>query len=236
MSTVRLVRACLGDSVPDELRDRLDRYAALLLEENHRVNLTAARTVEHVWSQHILDSLSLLPLIEQVRPTTLLDLGSGGGLPGIPLACAAPEVQVTLLDSTQKKIEACERIVRGLGICNVRAARDRAETLAHDPEWRETFDVVVSRAVAELRALCELAAGFVRVGGFCWFMKTSDALPTERAEAESAAAACSLAFARTYEYALPAVRQKRLVAIYRKTGPLHERLPRPPGRAKKRPL
>lgn len=166
----------------------------------------------------------------------VLDLGAGGGLPGIPLACACPDAQVTLLEATGKKVAALERIIARVGLGNVNAAHGRAEVLAHDPQYREQFDLVTARAVAELPALLELAAGFVKAGGTCWFFKSRPQAEREIPAARSAAARCALDYAGTELYRVPAEADRRALVRYRKTASLSTDLPRRTGRATTRPL
>ncbi len=229
--------ATAGFAVPPDVHARLERFLTVLLEENSKVNLTAIRTLERAWPLHICDSLGLLPLLQaEPRPRTILDLGSGPGIPGIPLAIAMPDVQVTLLDATRKKVAAAERIIASLELPNVTAVWGRAETRGHEPELRERFDVVVSRALGALPFLCEYAAGFVAVGGQCLFMKSVDGARGEVDQATQAARVCSLESIGYSEYSLPDPHGERVVVVYQKTGPLSRRLPRSPGAARKRPL
>ena len=169
-------------------------------------------------------------------PVRLLDLGTGGGLPGVPIACVCSDVEVTLLEATKKKLAAVRRITTELGLENVHCLRGRAETLAHDPAYREQFDAVTSRAVAELRVLVEYASGFTRPGGVCWFFKTPEGAEKEIPDAEGAAQACVLRHVETRRYRLPVTYAERAIVVYRKEEPLRTDLPRSTGRAKKRPL
>ncbi|MFQ5806979.1 MAG: 16S rRNA (guanine(527)-N(7))-methyltransferase RsmG, partial [Phycisphaerae bacterium] len=194
--------AAAGFEVGPAAHARLSRFVELLLRENRRVNLTAIRTSEDVWRLHVCESLALLPLISGLRPRRLLDLGTGGGIPGIPLACVCKGLDVTLLDATRKKLEAVARIVSGLGLQRVRTLWGRAETLAHDAAYRETFDVVTARAVAALPALVEYAAGFVRPGGQCWFAKPPEAATRELKVAQRAAGQCGLTHVDTHQFTL----------------------------------
>lgn len=215
---------------------KLARFVACLLKEGQRLNLTGVTDETELWRRHVCDSLALWPLVAESGVRSLMDVGSGGGLPGLPLACVCPTVQVTLLDATRKKVEAIDRMVRDVGLDNARAAWGRAETLAHDAAFREQYDVATARAVAALPTLVELAAGFVRVGGPCWFFKTAAGLQTEAPAAESAARRCGLLHVATVGYQLPGEATPRILVGYRKTAPLDAALPRPPGRAAKKPL
>ena len=225
-----------GFEVNEAAHARLARFVGLLLAENQKLNLTAARDAAEIWRGHVCDSLALRPALRENAVRRLLDLGSGGGLPGLPLACVCDDLEVTLLDATRKKVAALERIIAQLGLPNVRALWGRAETLAHDPAHREQYDAVTARAVATLPVLIEYAAGFVRPGGHCFFFKSAAGLWAESGEAESAAQACELEQASTLRYRLPSEPDERALVCYRKTGALRVALPRPPGRASKRGL
>jgi len=215
---------------------RLQRFVALLLEENRRLNLTSLRDEPDVWRAHVCDSLALVPLVRERRPRRLLDLGTGGGLPGVPLACVCRDLHVTLLDATRKKLAAVERIVAGVGLSNVEFAWGRAETLARQTQFRERYEAVTARAVAELRVLIECTSGFVRPHGAAWFFKTPKACVAEVPGAEQAARTCHMAYAGAHSYRLPGEKTDRVIATYQKLAPLPADLPRPPGRARKRPL
>lgn len=158
-----------------ERSDRLEVYLTLLLEANDRVNLTAARTVEELQTRHLDDCLELLKLPELQRPARVLDVGTGGGLPGMPLAIACPWLEVTLLDATHKKVREVQGFIEALALPNAHAVAGRAEELAHDPAWRHQFDVVVSRALAPLPSLLEYLLPFAKVGGHAVAFKGSDA-------------------------------------------------------------
>lgn len=215
---------------------KLARFVACLMTEGRRLNLTGATDEAELWRRHVCDSLGLRPIVTESGARSLVDVGSGGGLPGLPLACVCPLTHVTLLDATRKKVEAIDRMVRDVGLDNARAAWGRAETLAHNAAFRERYDVATARAVAALPTLVELVAGFVRVGGQCWFFKTAAALRTEAPAAESAARRCGLVHAATVGYQLPGEATPRILVGYRKAAPLDADLPRAPGRAAKRPL
>ena len=178
----------------------------------------------------------MLPLVASLGPRRLLDLGTGGGIPGIPLACVCESLEVTLLDATRKKLDAVGRIVSELGLPRVHTLWGRAETLAHDEAHRERFDAVTARAVAALPPLVEYAAGFVRVGGQCWFAKSSEAAACEVEAARPAAGQCGLEHVGTHRFTLPGGHGEREVVVYAKRRPLREDLPRSPGRPERKPL
>jgi 16S rRNA (guanine527-N7)-methyltransferase len=154
---------------------RNETFTTLLRELktwNEHTNLTAIRTDEEIILKHFKDSLTLLDVIPD-SATTLLDVGTGAGFPGVPLAITRPNLKVTLLDSTQKKIAFHEHVIKVLRLKNLKTKLGRAEEVAHDHLFREHFDVVVARALAELRILVEYTLPFVKVGGICIAQKNS---------------------------------------------------------------
>lgn len=146
-----------------ELAEPLAQFASLVLEKNKVMNLTAITQPKEMAALHLLDSLCLLPYGGDWHGQSLLDVGTGAGFPGIPLAIALPDTRITLLDSTGKRISFLRESIGTLGLHNVACVHARAEEYAQ--ECRETFDTVVSRAVAALPVLCELCLPLVRVGG-----------------------------------------------------------------------
>ncbi len=225
-----------GFDVDGAAYEHLERYVAVLLDENRNLNLTAARDAETLWRAHVCDSLAAKTLVDAASPQHLLDLGSGGGLPGIPLACVCPELQVTLLDATQKKVAALERIVAAIDLTNVTCLAGRAEEAAHRPEHREQYDVVTARAVAQLAVLIEYTTGFLQRDGAAWFFKSAVGFRAEQEQAAPVAVRCSLGFEGCNAYRLPGDDEPRVLAIYRKFSATPGELPRPAGRARKRPL
>ena len=161
-----LVRPILPDFT-DQQVDLIARYRDMLHERNQRVNLTAVRDFDGIERRLILESLRLEPIVrERVGTGQIMDLGSGGGIPGIVLAIAMPDCDFTLLDATGKKVKFQQEVVDGLGLKNVRAVQGRAEELGHDINWRNSFDVVSARAVTSLSALMELGLPFVSMKGW----------------------------------------------------------------------
>jgi 16S rRNA (guanine527-N7)-methyltransferase len=203
-----------GVHITPAAHGRLAHFVSLLLDENSRLNLTAVRTPAEIWRLHILDSLAALPLIDRLRPRRLLDIGSGGGVPGLPLACVCETVAVTLLDATRKKVDAVQRMLAGLQLAHVRAVWGRAEALTPTADYHRQFDVVTARAVARLPALVQYAGDFLRPGGEAWFYKSATALGAERAAAEPAARAAGLRFVQAHAYRLPGEADPRQLLVY----------------------
>lgn len=166
--TLASVAAALSARGVEIARDRigaLERYADLLREWNERVNLMAITDPEEIATKHFLDSLTLLLARTPRWGARLVDVGTGAGFPGLPLAIARPDLRVTLIESVGKKIRFLEAVVRELDLPNATPVQARAEELAHDAGHRERYDVAVARALPSLATNLELLLPFCRVGG-----------------------------------------------------------------------
>lgn len=162
----------LGFELPDVLLERLAAYLALLLETNKQMNLTAVRDADEAWRRLIVDSLTPLPGLDDLEEgAAVIDVGSGGGMPGIPLAIARPDLRVTLLEATGKKARFLETAALDLMLQNVDVVPERAETAGRDPAHRERYDAAVCRAVGPMNVLLELCLPLVRPGGRLLAMK-----------------------------------------------------------------
>ena len=156
----------LGTVCDSRTPERIARYHAMLADWNTRMNLTGDTDFDTSLDRHYTDSLA--PLINtDLFPdgASLIDVGSGAGFPGLPLAIARPDLKVTLLDSLMKRIHFLAAVVEELGLTNVKLVHARAEDGGRDPACREQFDIAVARAVAPLPVLCELLLPFVKTGG-----------------------------------------------------------------------
>lgn len=161
--------------------ERLSRYLGMLFAANERFNLTRIDR-ESAWPRHVIDALTLLAPIEGLEGVaTGIDVGSGGGVPGIPLAIARPDIAWTLLEATGKKARFLEAVAHRLGLANVAVVQARAETAARGP-LREAFDVATSRAVGALGGLATISVPFLRIGGVMLAIKGARAVE-ELAEA-----------------------------------------------------
>jgi 16S rRNA (guanine527-N7)-methyltransferase len=187
--------------------EKLGDYLARLLAMNEHMNLTAIVDPVAAWDKHVLDALTLLPLLgEQGAGARLVDIGSGGGVPGIPLAIARPDLKVTLVEATQKKAAFLVAVAAALGLSRVTVHAARAEDLGRG-ELRGGFDVVTARAVGKLSALVPIAAPLARAGGLLLLVKG------QRAEAELADAAKILAKQRILHDKTVATPTGRIVVL-----------------------
>jgi 16S rRNA (guanine527-N7)-methyltransferase len=179
----------LGFELPPPLLEQLACYLDLLLDANQRVNLTAVRDPDTAWRRLILDSLTPLPALDDLpEDAALIDIGSGGGMPGIPLAIARPDLRVALLEATGKKAQALQAFTDALHLANVAVLHDRAETLGHNSAHRARYDAAVCRAIGPLNELLEYGLPLVKVGGLVLAMKG----PKAQAELEDAGDALTL--------------------------------------------
>ena len=224
----------LLEQVPREAPEQLSEYGRLLLEQNQVMNLTAITAPEKVAQLHMLDSAALL-LWGEFAGKTLLDVGTGAGLPGVPLKILVPSLQVTLLDSLGKRVNWLNQVCTQLELEGIHAVHARAEEQALEKGWRDSFDVVTARAVASLRVLCELCLPYVKVGGVFLAMKTTDSGP----ELEEAAHCIKLLGGRAEEpldYAIPGAGVTHRILPIRKVAPTLKGYPRRWAKIQKQPL
>ncbi|MDH3585155.1 MAG: 16S rRNA (guanine(527)-N(7))-methyltransferase RsmG [Phycisphaerae bacterium] len=212
--------------------EQLGAYLHLLLETNKQFNLTGIREPEAAWMRHILDSLTFVPFLGDA--TAVIDVGSGGGLPGIPLAIVRPDLRITLLEATGKKARFLESACGQLGLEQVAVVCDRAETAAHDPALRGRFDLAVARAVGPMSVALELTLPFLSVGGRLLAAKG------KRAEGELREAGDTLMLlgagdVEVYD-AMPGLDDEAVMVVVRQDRPMPGRFPRRPGMPKQQPL
>lgn len=221
-----------------EQESALHRLCDVFLEENSKLNLSAFRTQGHCWAGNILDSVAVMNLPEFAEApagTTLLDIGTGGGFPLLPIAICKPDMLCTGLDSTQKKIDAIGRIADTLQLDNVRLLCGRTEEAGREPDHREQYDIVTARALAPLNTLLEYASPFLKPGGLLIAWKSTQ-LEQELQDSLLARAELSCQLEDSYIYELPDNWGKRQLLLFRKRAPIAKKYPRAVGIPKKTPL
>ncbi|MFU0824532.1 MAG: 16S rRNA (guanine(527)-N(7))-methyltransferase RsmG [Clostridium sp.] len=164
-----------ASSVDMELDDtkyeKFIKYKDLLKEWNQKVNLTAITEDEEIIKKHFIDCMKIFKFKPLKEAEKIIDIGTGGGFPGIPIKIMRPDIEIVLLDSLKKRINVLNDILKNIGIDDVSTVHGRAEDYAQTSEYREKFDAVVSRAVANLAALSEFCLPYVKVGGYFIAMK-----------------------------------------------------------------
>jgi 16S rRNA (guanine527-N7)-methyltransferase len=207
----------------------LERHAALITMWNRRLRLTGARTAEDVARILILGALEILRFLPSAG--SVLDLGSGAGIPGIPMAVMRAGVWIVLVEASRRKAAFLELAVRDLGLANVAVLNARAEEVGRDPDHRERYDAVTARALAPLRVLVEYALPLLRVGGVAVFPKGAGA-----ADEVAAAADVLRILGGRAETEPPSRPQGSPVVVIRKTAPTPPEFPRRPGIPVRRPV
>ena len=226
----------LGIRLSETQTSRFVRYYDELARWNERVNLTSITEWEAVQSRHFLDSLSAAQALspQMLQSGSFIDVGSGGGFPGLPLKLAFPGMRGTLLEATAKKTAFLAHLSEILELEDISVRTGRAETLAHEAEMREAFDMALARAVAEVATLAELTLPFVRVGGIVVMHKKAD-IADELEQAQGAIETLGGRLREVLPVTLPGLDERALVVL-EKQHPTPERYPRRPGMPAKRPL
>lgn len=212
-------------------------YYRLLLQWNKVMNLTAITELEEVVTKHFVDSLSLVKIVDReiLDEMRVLDLGTGAGFPGIPLKIVFPHMDMVLLDSLNKRIKFLNEVIDCLGLHNIRGIHGRAEDYGRDGTYRETFDLCVSRAVANLSTLSEYCIPFVKTGGYFIPYKSGNA----KEEIDQAKGALKMLGGKVEgvkEFFLPGSDMGRTLIKIRKTEKTSKRYPRKAGMPGKEPL
>ena len=227
----------LGLQLAPQQLELFQVYYQELIDWNRRLNLTAITDYEEVQVKHLLDSLTVVLALEQPlgKGVKLIDIGTGAGIPGIPLKIVLPDIELVLLDATKKKAVFLEHIVQRLNLEGVQVVVGRAEEIAHQPEYRQQFDLVLSRAVAGLPVLLELTLPFCAIGGRFIAQKKGD-LKAEVSTAQRAISVMGGRLTDIKKIELTEFADERWLLAIDKVGETPPQYPRRPGIPAKRPL
>ena len=230
-----LIKECENINLEISLEDanKFYKYMKLLLEWNEKINLTAITEENEVIIKHFIDSLTIYKYLNEAK--SIIDVGTGAGFPGIPIKILNKEIDITLMDSLNKRINFLNEVVKNLNLERISCIHSRAEELGRDKKFREKYDVAVSRAVANMSTLVEYLLPFVKVGGMCICMKGSS-IDEELKEAEKAIKMIGGKVEKVEKIVLPNSDYERNIVIIRKINNTNSKFPRKAGIPKKEPI
>lgn len=213
---------------------QLEKYFELLVEWNEKINLTAITDAEGVAIKHFADSLTLFNYVDVPENSRVIDVGTGAGFPGIVLKIARPDIELTLLDSLNKRLVFLDNILTEIGL-SAQLIHSRAEDGGQNIDLRESYDFVVSRAVAQLNVLSEYCLPYARLGGSFVALKGPDA-DNEISNAKRAVQILGGKIKNTYNFFLPNKGGERSIIVIEKNQPTPDKYPRNSGKIKAKPL
>lgn len=223
----------IGISLTDEQIKNFYSYMNMLLEWNEKMNLTAITEQDDIILKHFVDSLTVLDYLNDKK--SIIDVGTGAGFPGIPIAIMNNDKNVTLMDSLNKRIKFLDELSKELSLDNVKTIHSRAEDLGQDVNYREKYDVAISRAVANLATLVEYMLPLVKKGGLCICMKGQD-IADEIKNSEVAIEVLGGEIETIDEFCLPGTDMGRNIIVIRKVKNTNKKYPRKAGIPSKDPL
>lgn len=227
----KLKRKC--PYLTDEMLQQFEDYMKLLLEWNEKINLTAITNEDDIILKHFVDSLTILRYIEKDK--SIVDIGTGAGFPGVPVKIAREDINVTLVDSLNKRILFLKDIIEKLNLKKIETLHYRAEEFGQNKKYREGFDIATSRAVANLSILAEYLLPLVKVGGICICMKGSE-IKQELENSRRAIQILGGKIDKVEEFVLPESDIKRNLVFIKKIKETPNKYPRKPGMPAKEPL
>ncbi len=225
----------LGIELDDTQCMQFLRYYEILIEWNEVMNLTAITDYDDVVTKHFADSLELIKVLDLSNEYKVLDLGTGAGFPGIPLKIAFPNLEITLLDSLNKRVKFLNEVISQLGLKNVNAIHGRAEDFAKDKIYREQYDLCVSRAVANLATLSEYCLPYVKKQGYFISYK-SGKIEEEVQTSKKAIALLGGKIDRVENFNLIDTDMERSFVVIRKSKETPKQYPRSAGKPSKEPI
>lgn len=224
-----------GITLSPQQLEQFDRYHALLVEWNEKMNLTGITERDAVYEKHFFDSISLSFFINIDEVRNLADIGSGAGFPSIPLKICFPHLKVIIVDSLNKRIQFLKTLVDDLGLKDVECIHGRAEDIARLPQHRDSYDLVTARAVARLNVLNEFCLPFVQTNGHFAAMKGAQS-SDEIAEAANSLKLLKGSLEAEHKFILPHEQSERSIIIVKKATATPAKFPRKAGLPLKQPL
>lgn len=225
----------LNISLTEQQLQQFEKYYEMLVEKNKVMNLTGITEWDGVVIKHFVDSLAIVKTMDMTKPYRILDMGTGAGFPGIPLKIAFPQLEIVLLDSLNKRIVWLQEVIEELGLEDITAIHGRAEEYAKDKTYREGFDLVVSRAVANLASLSEYCIPYVKKGGHFVSYK-SGAIAEELASSAKAIKVLGGKLEHVEEFCLPGTDMSRSFVKIKKAMETPKKYPRTAGKPTKEPI
>ena len=217
----------------EEQQTKFYKYMELIIDWNKKINLTAITEPGEVINKHFIDSISILKQIES--KDKVVDIGTGAGFPGVPIKIANPSIEITLVDSLNKRINFLKEIIKELDLKGIEAVHARAEEFGQSKAYREKYDVVTSRAVARLNILVEYMLPIVKVGGKCICMKGPES-EEEIKEAQKAINVLGGTIKNVEKFSLPETGINRTIIVIEKNRETPETYPRKAGTPTKNPI
>lgn len=211
------------------------KYFELLVEWNEKMNLTAITDLEGVYLKHFYDSISASFYFDFTKVTTVCDVGAGAGFPSLPIKICFPHLQVTIVDSLNKRITFLNHLSEELGLQNVQFVHARAEEFGQNAKYREQFEVVTARAVARLSVLSELCVPIAKEGGYFVALKAA-AGPDELKDAKKAISTLGIQLKEEFAFLLPVEESERTLYIFDKIKSTPKKYPRKAGVPNKTPI
>lgn len=221
--------------ITEPMANQFMRYKDLILEWNNNINLTAITDEKEIIIKHFIDSISVVENLGKSNDLSIIDVGTGAGLPGIPLKIVKPNYKVTLLDSLNKRIKFLQAVIDDLGLTNMEAIHGRSEDYGQNIKLRENYDIAISRAVANMSTLCEYTLPFVKVGGSFIALKG----PSVEEEIQSASKAIEILGGKIKDINyinLPSTDIKHSIVTISKISHTPAKYPRNPSKIKTNPI
>lgn len=225
----------LNITLTTEQIEAFTTYYDMLVEKNKVMNLTGITEWEDVVLKHFVDSVAIVKTVDMSKKYRILDLGTGAGFPGVPLKIAFPQLEIVLLDSLNKRIVWLKEVIDELGLEGITAVHGRAEEYAKDKSYRENFDLVVSRAVANLASLSEYCVPYVKKGGYFISYKSGN-IAEELAASEKAIQVLGGKLEHVEEFCLPGTDMSRSFVKIKKAIETPKKYPRSAGKPTKEPI